>query len=59
LGGSAMLELKMRGYPRPQIKWLKDGVPLKLDETDGGAKPRQEELSHVSPRKKANRSRSN
>ena len=28
LGGSAMLELKMRGYPRPNIKWTKDGKPV-------------------------------
>ena len=27
-GGSAMLELKMRGYPRPNIKWSKDGQPI-------------------------------
>ena len=25
VGGSAMLELKMRGYPRPNVKWTKDG----------------------------------
>ena len=23
-----MLELKMRGYPRPNIKWTKDGKPV-------------------------------
>ncbi len=23
-----MLELKMRGYPRPTIKWTKDGQPI-------------------------------
>ena len=23
-----MLELKMRGYPRPNIKWSKDGQPI-------------------------------
>lgn len=28
VGGSAMLELKMRGYPRPNIKWTKDGQPI-------------------------------
>ncbi len=28
VGGSAMLELKMRGYPRPNIKWTKDGAPI-------------------------------
>lgn len=27
-GGSAMLELKMKGYPRPQMKWTKDGQPV-------------------------------
>ena len=26
-----MLELKMRGYPRPNIKWCKDGKPLTVD----------------------------
>ena len=26
-----MLELKMRGYPRPTIKWCKDGKPLTID----------------------------
>ena len=31
VGGSAMLELKMRGYPRPNIKWNKDGKPLVVD----------------------------
>ena len=31
VGGSAMLELKMRGYPRPNIKWCKDGKPLTVD----------------------------
>lgn len=31
VGGSAMLELKMRGYPRPNVKWAKDGVPIKAD----------------------------
>ena len=31
VGGSAMLELKMRGYPRPTIKWCKDGKPLTID----------------------------
>ena len=28
VGGSAMLEFKMRGYPRPNIKWTKDGKPI-------------------------------
>ena len=28
VGGSAMLEFKMRGYPRPQMKWTKDGQPI-------------------------------
>ena len=23
-----MMELKMRGYPRPNIKWTKDGKPI-------------------------------
>ena len=23
-----MLEFKMRGYPRPNIKWTKDGKPI-------------------------------
>ena len=27
-GGSAMMEMKMKGYPRPNIKWTKDGKPL-------------------------------
>ena len=31
LGGSAMLELKMKGYPRPNVKWSKDGAPLNVD----------------------------
>lgn len=31
VGGSAMLELKMRGYPRPNVKWSKDGVPVAAD----------------------------
>ena len=29
VGGSAMLELKMRGYPRPKVDWSKDGQPIK------------------------------
>ena len=28
IGGSAMLEFKCRGYPRPNIKWSKDGQPI-------------------------------
>ena len=28
VGGSAMLEFKMRGYPRPNMKWTKDGQPV-------------------------------
>ena len=28
VGGSAMLELKMKGYPRPQMKWTKDGQAI-------------------------------
>ncbi|PNF42109.1 hypothetical protein B7P43_G10279, partial [Cryptotermes secundus] len=28
LGGSAMLELKVEGYPKPDIKWTKDGNPV-------------------------------
>ena len=28
VGGSAMLEFKMRGYPRPSMKWTKDGQPV-------------------------------
>ena len=28
VGGSAMLEFKMRGYPRPNMKWTKDGQPI-------------------------------
>jgi hypothetical protein len=31
VGGSAMLELKMRGYPKPNVKWSKDGKPLTVD----------------------------
>ena len=27
-GNSAMMKLKMKGYPRPNIKWTKDGKPL-------------------------------
>ena len=32
VGGSAMLELKMRGYPRPNIKWTKDGQPVTAED---------------------------
>eukprot|EP00094_Tigriopus_californicus_P003329 TCALIF_03202-PA protein Name:"Similar to unc-89 Muscle M-line assembly protein unc-89 (Caenorhabditis elegans)" AED:0.27 eAED:0.27 QI:0/0.83/0.76/0.92/0.91/0.88/25/216/2842 len=28
VGSSAMLEFKMKGYPRPNIKWSKDGKPI-------------------------------
>jgi hypothetical protein len=28
VGGSAMLEFKIRGYPRPNFKWTKDGQPI-------------------------------
>jgi len=31
-GGSAMLEFKMRGYPRPNIKWTKDGQLVGTDD---------------------------
>jgi len=31
-GGSAMMELKMKGYPRPNIKWTKDGQPLQASD---------------------------
>jgi len=31
-GGSAMLELKMRGYPRPNIRWTKDGQQIGSDD---------------------------
>ena len=31
-GGSAMLELKMRGYPRPNIRWTKDGQQVGSDD---------------------------
>lgn len=28
IGGSAMLELQIRGYPKPDIKWTKDGQEI-------------------------------
>ncbi|XP_040572571.1 protein Obscurin [Lepeophtheirus salmonis] len=47
VGGSAMLELKMRGYPRPSIKWTKDGQPITASDHFKFVYPDQESVALI------------
>ena len=46
-GGSAMLELKMKGYPRPQMKWTKDGQAILAGDRFKFVYPDQETIALI------------
>ena len=47
VGGSAMLELKMKGYPRPQMKWSKDGQAILAGDRFKFVYPDQETIALI------------
>ena len=47
VGGSAMLELKMKGYPRPNMKWTKDGQEIKASDRFKFLYPDQESAALI------------
>ena len=46
-GGSAMLEFKMKGYPRPNMKWTKDGQEIKASDRFKFLYPDQESAALI------------